>query len=161
MHLYKGTCLEDYVNLEFLPYYYFKDTVSETEYKNHQNIVHRLINKAPNYGVIFKFYDELLKNYSLTCSDSDKIAAGINHNSLTEWKYIGFFEKSTIFPLQEIEFEGYQLPTLNNPHAYLSAVYGDYMSMPNDFGFSPIYSDMNRYLAAHGRKLQFLEASFF
>jgi lipopolysaccharide cholinephosphotransferase len=161
LHLYKGTCLEDCVNIEFLPYYYFKDSVSETDYKNHQNIIHRLIHNAPNYGVVFNFYDTLLKDYSLTYSDSNKIAAGINHNSLTELGYIGFFEKSTFFPLQEIEFEGCKLPTLNDPHTYLSKVYGDYMSLPSDVGISPIYSDMNRYLSSNGRKLQFPEASIF
>ena len=161
MHLYKGTCLEDCCNIEFLPYYYFKESVTENEYKKHAQSARKIIEKAPHYGMVYQFYDEMLKDYSLTCSDSNKIAAGINHNSLTDWKYMGFFEKSTIFPLKTIEFEGHQLPTLNDPHTYLSMVYGDYMSLPNDVGISPLYSDMNRYLATQNRKLNFPEAAFY
>jgi len=35
-----------------------------------------------------------------------------------------------IFPLKEVEFEGMTFPCINNPDAFLSRLYGDYMSYP-------------------------------
>ncbi len=45
------------------------------------------------------------------------------------WKQI--YESRDIFPLKEIEFEGYKFPCPNNPDAILKELYGDtYMELP-------------------------------
>lgn len=41
------------------------------------------------------------------------------------------FESSDIFPLTEIEFEGGHYFAPNNPHAYLTSIYGDYKQIPD------------------------------
>ena len=38
--------------------------------------------------------------------------------------------KSDIYPLKEINFEGYNLLCPNNPHNYLTKIYGDFMKLP-------------------------------
>ena len=42
-----------------------------------------------------------------------------------------FFDYETFFPLQNIEYEGYQLPIINKPELYLKSLFGDFMSYPN------------------------------
>jgi lipopolysaccharide cholinephosphotransferase len=41
-----------------------------------------------------------------------------------------FTNYDVIFPIKTIEFEGREYPCMNNPDAFLSRVYGDYMSYP-------------------------------
>lgn len=40
------------------------------------------------------------------------------------------YKKDWIFPLKEIEFEGYKFLCPNNYHKYLTSYYGDYMKLP-------------------------------
>lgn len=40
------------------------------------------------------------------------------------------YKKDWIFPLKEIEFEGYKFLSPNNYHKYLTSYYGDYMKLP-------------------------------
>lgn len=40
------------------------------------------------------------------------------------------YSNNTIFPLREMEFEGYPFKVPNDCHKYLEETYGDYMSMP-------------------------------
>jgi hypothetical protein len=41
-----------------------------------------------------------------------------------------FTNYDVIFPIKTIGFEGEEFPCINNPDAFLSRVYGDYMSYP-------------------------------
>lgn len=51
-----------------------------------------------------------------------------------------------ILPLQEIEFEGYKFPTVNNPHNHLTEVFNNYMGYPKkiDFGHGA-YALLSKY----------------
>ena len=42
-----------------------------------------------------------------------------------------FHKYDTFFPLKDVEFEGYSLPTINVPDTFLTDVYGDYMNYPS------------------------------
>ncbi len=42
------------------------------------------------------------------------------------------YDSNQIFPLQNIEFEGYLFPAPNSVHEVLSSIYGNYMSIPKD-----------------------------
>lgn len=59
---------------------------------------------------------------------SEHVVYGIE-TVFTETRYIQ--STKDIFPLSEIEFEGYMLYAPNNYHNYLSRLYGDYMKLPD------------------------------
>ena len=46
------------------------------------------------------------------------------------WLSYNHIAESEIFPLSEIEFEGYRVKAPHNPDAYLTALFGDYMQIP-------------------------------
>lgn len=46
------------------------------------------------------------------------------------WLSYNHIAESDIFPLSEIEFEGHKVLAPNNPDAYLTALFGDYMQIP-------------------------------
>jgi len=60
------------------------------------------------------------------------------HNSSNNWcvsggEYMHFivnFSKDDIFPLIEVEFEGYSFPAPKNYDLYLRQIFGDYMKLP-------------------------------
>ena len=56
---------------------------------------------------------------------------GIDFNHV--WKN-WFTHYEVLHPMKTIEFEGIQFPCLNNPDAFLSRLYGDYMAYPNRIG---------------------------
>ncbi len=49
---------------------------------------------------------------------------------LTHYKKIMYFKKSDILPVKYVDFENLKLPVPNNTDAYLSMMYGDYMTPP-------------------------------
>lgn len=59
-----------------------------------------------------------------------------------ERKYPLFYHKDTFFPLSTVQFEGNTFKAPNNPHDYLTAVYGDYMSFPES-GIIPHSRDIS------------------
>ena len=62
--------------------------------------------------------------------DSDYVW-GIEYGHI--WKN-WFTHHNVLNPLKTIEFEGVEFPCLNNPDAFLSRLYGDYMAYPNKIG---------------------------
>lgn len=52
------------------------------------------------------------------------------HHQWENW----FYNYEDFFPLKTINFEGFELPIINNPAAFLTGVYGDYMAYPNKIG---------------------------
>ena len=43
-----------------------------------------------------------------------------------------FHKYDTFFPLKNVDFEGYSLPTINKPEVFLTDVYADYMNYPSE-----------------------------
>lgn len=71
--------------------------------------------------------DEVLKNNDSVDESNLELIWGLDFNhSWDNW----FTDYEVIFPLKEIEFEGTMFSCMNNPNAFLTRVYGDYMSYP-------------------------------
>ncbi|MBR1619436.1 LicD family protein [bacterium] len=94
------------------------------------------LNKNKNYSSsdkvlqkIKELNSELIPNIFVENSD---IQCGLDY-SYTEPLWVYSYE--TIFPLKEIEFEGFQAMCINKPEQYLSDIFGDYMAYPKKFGF--------------------------
>lgn len=102
--------------------------------ENHVQSYDELRDKTIEYR---KFY---VKNQKLSVSElrakkEEMIGSPSSNNPL--WYHNPEFcpdrtvySNNTIFPLKELEFEGYMFKVPNDYHRYLTETYGDYMSMP-------------------------------
>lgn len=102
--------------------------------ENHVQSYDELRDKTIEYR---KFY---VKNQKLSVSElrekkEEMIGSPSSNNPL--WYHNPEFcpdrtvySNNTIFPLKELEFEGYMFKVPNDYHQYLTETYGDYMSMP-------------------------------
>lgn len=90
-----------------------------TSFSTPNNIVKQKIETAMK--------DEVLKNNDSVDKSNLELVWGLDFNhSWDNW----FTDYEVIFPLKEIEFEGTMFSCMNNPNAFLTRVYGDYMSYP-------------------------------
>lgn len=87
-------------------------------------------------------------NYLKINNIIEKILIGKDKNNATfvgyKYKWFQLFKIQDIFPLQEIEFEGYKFPCPNNADSYLRALYGDtYMQFPPEKDRIGHFSEVN------------------
>ena len=80
-------------------------------------------------------------------------------NTLTHWKFPGFFTYEDFFPLQSIVFENVEFSTMNNYEKHTINLYGDYMQLPSDTGITVTSSVVHAYLQTQNRTLNMPEAS--
>ena len=70
--------------------------------------------------------DILVNEIPADLKESDLIWGVDFHHRWNNW----FTNYNVIFPLKTIMFEGYEFSCMNNPDAFLTRVYGDYMGYP-------------------------------
>ncbi|BDU49688.1 LicD family protein [Haliovirga abyssi] len=88
--------------------------------------VRRGISKFITNFISFEKLDEKILNmYKLTKNYMYRHAL---HSSSKEVDY--YFSKDSIFPLKEIEYEGYKFRSVNDYDEYLKTAFGDYMKLP-------------------------------
>lgn len=102
----------------------------------HLQKIRKQLNKNKNYdssdkvlGKIKEINSEFIPNIFVENSD---IQFGLEYSN-TEPLWVYSYE--TIFPLKEIEFEGFNFMCINKPEEYLTDIFGDYMAYPKKFGF--------------------------
>jgi hypothetical protein len=77
--------------------------------------------------------DSMMKTKVLTAeiptdlNDSELVWGLDFSHSWNNW----FTDYNVIFPLKNVIFEGLEFPCINDPHAFLSRLYGNYMSYPS------------------------------
>lgn len=75
--------------------------------------------------------EEYIKNLDLVYDEADFIIPGVEGLiGLDEMYSFKIYEKSSIFPLKEITFNGFDYYCPNNVDSYLRSTYGDYNSIP-------------------------------
>ena len=85
----------------------------------------------PEFGEIFdRYYEKMKMLYG--DSESKEYIVWSMDNLMSKTGCSVFFPRDVIFPLKEMEFEGYSFPVPNKTEYYLEEVFGDYMSLPND-----------------------------
>ena len=88
-------------------------------------------NRTPDEEVKQKIANAMKNNVLLNQIPKDKneceLVWGLDFNHT--WKN-WFTNYDVIFPLKPVIFEGYEFNCINNPDAFLSRLYGDYMAYP-------------------------------
>ena len=152
LHIYKGKSISDTLNVEFFPFDYINEDVSEKDFLAFRDCVKNIADSTKLWKKTFDFYDkELEKSIIYSKTPTSRISFGIDNYNLTKLSFHGFLEASDIFPLQELEFEGMKLPFPNKPEAVAKIEYGD-LGWPRDVGISHDIETLNDYLRSSGQK---------
>ena len=78
---------------------------------------------------VYEFNKEMIPDNFVENSD---IQCGLEY-FYTEPVWI--YPHDVIFPIKEIDFEGFKAMGVNKPEEYLTDIFGDYMAYPKKFGF--------------------------
>lgn len=122
--------LKPYVKLDVFPFDYIKEEFIDYYNKNylgHKYYFRVLFND--NQSLDEEFYEQFLK---LGCciDETDFIVEGID---ATFFEDFGVFKKDSIFPLKNMNFEGYEFKVPNKPHDLLKRWYTEnYMDIPSN-----------------------------
>ena len=89
-------------------------------------------NKCMSNAEILRINRNTMKNTILAQNDSNNysngdLVWGIDfHHVWNNW----FTQYDVLYPIRTITFEGYEFPCMNNPDAFLTRLYGNYMNYP-------------------------------
>lgn len=159
LHLYKGTCLKDALNLEFFSNDFVKEGITEEAYIAYREKIINFVHGKHSWKEIFDFYEAELKNseiYSL--EETSRITPGIGNWVLTEYKFHGFRNYNELYPLKPIAFEGSTLPGPNEPDIMLDKQFGkNWRGFPKDIGIPHTLKDLNEYLESIGTPIDYKE----
>lgn len=159
LHLFYGTCLKDSVNLEFFPYEFLRDDVTEEQYLAYRKKICDFVHADHSWKEKFEFYEDELKNNNIySQEETSRIVPGIGSYDLTEYKFYGFRDYKDMFPLQKLPFENTSLPCPNNSHAMLRMLFGkNWMQFPNDVGTPHTLQEQNIYFKSIGTPIDYSE----
>ena len=125
--------------VDIFPYdYYGAILTREEQYRKtleiktvRKNMQSKMISRDMDMALVIIEYGrkEVLKNREFV--ENSDLVWGVDFNH--GWKN-WFSNYDTIFPLNEVEFEGLKFPCANNTHEYLTEVFGDYMAYPKKIG---------------------------
>jgi len=160
MHVYKGTCLRDSLNLEFFSNDFVKEGVTEEQYLEYRQKVINFIRIPHTWKEIFDFYDEELANsdiYSL--EETSRITPGLGNWVLTEYKFHGFRNYNELYPLKPIKFENLRILGPNEPEIMLDKQFGEnWRSYPKDIGIPHSLKTLNEdYFDSIGTPIDYRE----
>ena len=83
---------------------------------------------------IEKFLGSVCYPPAILCTSICRLWAKLCHSHMWGhcygWLSYNHIKEDDIFPLSEIEFEGYKVRAPHNPDAYLTALFGEYMQIP-------------------------------
>ena len=111
-------------------FWYYLAVFSRRDYpgkKLPQKIVSAVLHRMPNRTVagLHKFYRRFCMKYN--ASDSHLMTC-FSWRMSQRKTYL--FEDTELLPTKRLPFEGKSLPVVNDPHAYLQKMFGDYMTLP-------------------------------
>ncbi len=128
--------------IDIFPYYIYGEEISKNEQlkqsKKLRKVSRYIRDKYKNItssvvlDTIQKAIEDnhLLNNPNIN-TDKPQIVWGIESSHVAKnW----FHSYDTIFPIKDVEFEGYNFMCMNKPEVYLAKTYGDYMSYPSKIG---------------------------
>lgn len=79
-----------------------------------------------------KYNEKIIKRMDIVEEASDYIVWGFDNLYYANYHDVHMFHSNDIFPLKELEFEGYKFYAPNHFFEYLNPMYGDILSLPSD-----------------------------
>lgn len=159
IHCYKGTSVNDSVNVEFFPYDYVKEDITDDQYKNYLETVKKQVVLERPWNDIYKYYEtELNNNPCLTKEKTSRITTGFNNFAQTQYRFNGFLKYEDYYPLTEIDFENQKITVPNNPLGRIENLYKNWNSYPSDVGISPEMRNLREYFDK--AKIEYKEEDF-
>lgn len=158
LHIYKGTSLKDSVNVEFFPFDYVKENVTDNEFILFTQEVKKNIDLSKPWERIFNYYSEQLENSNFFSKEkTSRITPGFGHYALTQYRFWGFRDTNDYLPLTKKEFENKMVPVPNNAEKFLSKNYSSWKDYPKDFGISHDLENLNVYLERINQTINYKE----
>ena len=126
---YKGTSMKDCLTVDFFPRDFLNPQITKEQYTEYRNSFDKFFYKKETFSEMFKMIDREINNREIYCeySDINVVAWG---NTSFKAKKLSYLKTSDIIPPSEITFEGKKFYTFNNPDAFLTDFYGNYMGIP-------------------------------
>lgn len=124
-------CLKPFVKIDVFPFDYVKeDNVKEynKKYLSQKYYFMKLYQKT-NFSFDEEF-NKIFEKIGMSYDETSYIGEGIDSS---KWDDFGAFREDWIYPIKNIDFEGYSFKCPNNSHELLKLWYGkSYMNMPSD-----------------------------
>ncbi|MBR5503983.1 MAG: LicD family protein, partial [Methanobrevibacter sp.] len=116
--------------IDIFPYDFIEDISNCNEYsfkKVQKSVTNNNRNGIPIGEALQEYYDAFNLNYD----EQKYIIPGVEgaRGNFSGYKF-EIFKTEDIFPLKELEFENKAYTVPNNPDAYLTQTYGDYLNLP-------------------------------
>ena len=159
IHCYKGTSVNDSVNVEFFPYDYVKEDITDDQYKNYLETVKKQVVLERHWNDIYKYYEtELNNNPCLTKEKTSRITTGFNNFAQTQYRFNGFLKYEDYYPLTEIDFENQKITVPNNYLGRIENLYRNWKAYPSDVGISTEMRNLREYFDK--AKIEYKEEDF-
>ena len=130
--------------VDIFPFYVYGKSICESEQlkktKEIKSIRKKVLSGMESFvsdDEINEKYKDIMEKYVISSSipqnlEETDLVWGVQYNH--RWKN-WFTNYNVIFPLKPQKFEGYEFLGINNPNAFLSRIYGNYMSYPKRISF--------------------------
>ena len=123
-------CLKPFVKIDVFPFDYIEEEFLNEYNKKYLSQKYRFMTLYQNPN--FSFEEELqsiFKKLGMSLDETSFIGEGVD---CTKWDDFGAFKKEWIYPIKNIDFEGYSFKSPNNAEKLLELWYGEtYMNMPS------------------------------
>lgn len=136
LHIYKGESVNTAMNIEFFPWDYVLDSVTNEQHDDYAIAFRKKVKELQDWDKIYDFYEkEMESNPIFTKEKTSRVSEGIGHWNLAKQKPYGVLNYDDLYPRSTILFEDKMLNAPNHPEKLLLQ-YGNYMGYPSDFGIS-------------------------
>ena len=140
IQLFCGTDIASAATIDIFPMDFYDEDYSIKDYSNEVMKIKQKMVQLDNHGKIYDYIKNLMKENNNIVENSNKIYYGLDDFMsyfIGSHKY--WFERSDIFPLQKVCFEGEMLNAPANIDKYLSVQHPEYMNLPQNFEVAPVY----------------------
>ncbi len=123
------------VAVDFFPMDFYKEECSFDDFKNVVTVVKENLYKICSDEEKAEYSMKVGAKNQYTARDGDKVYFGLDSiDSRLSYNRGRFIPKNVLFPLRRAKFEGHDFYIPNNPEDFLSYIYRDIWTYPDDVG---------------------------